>query len=420
MVKAKYTKYKSSNISRIWDIPYDWKIFKNKWFMNRKKELVGAEVNNYTVLSLTLQWIIDRNLENNFWKHPASYETYQIVQKDTIVMCLFDIDVTPRIVGIVPREGMITGAYTNFEIDKDKADERYIYYFLLRMNIENILLHMSKSLRSTLTYWEFLSQYTCLPSLLEQKAIANYLDDKSYKIDEAITIKKKQIQLLKERRVALINQIVIKWLDHKTEMVNTEIEWMQKMPKGWKMRKLKYLIKLVNKKSNNNHSKVYVWLEHIESGLGKLLDVGHSTEVVGDTNTFKAWDLLFSKLRPYLAKAFVAWFDWNCTWELLIMEMWELVSNMFMKYKILSQSFISLVNNSTYWTKMPRASWEFIWNIEITYPDLTEQKKIVDYLDFETHKIEETIKIIEQSIVLLTEYKESLVSYAVTGKIKVF
>ena len=241
MPKQRYSSYKPTNIDWIWEIPENWEIRRMKNIFNRHKNIVWDKSSEYKVLALTLKWVIERDLENNFWKFPETFDGYQIVRPDTLIACLFDIDVTPRIIGYVNKTGIMTSAYTNFDTDKKDIYMKYYYYYILRMNIEDILLHFSKSLRSTIVYGDFLCIEWIIPTLTEQQTIATYLDDKTSLIDKAITLKEKQIQLLKEKRTALINHVVTKGLDPDVEMVDSGIEWIGSIPKGWEVRKLRWI-----------------------------------------------------------------------------------------------------------------------------------------------------------------------------------
>lgn len=94
------------------------------------------------------------------------------------------------------------------------------------------------STREKLTQWDLMSIWVPLPPLTTQQAIASYLDDKTAQIEQAISLKQSQIELLKEKRSALINHVVTKWLDHNVELVDSGIEWIGEIPKGWEVTKV--------------------------------------------------------------------------------------------------------------------------------------------------------------------------------------
>lgn len=127
-------------------------------------------------------------------------------------------------------------------------------------------------------------------------------------------------------------------------------------------------------------------------------------------------DILFGKLRPYLAKVFLADRDGICVSEFLVLKS-EKASNVFLKFLMLSGSFINVVDGSTYGTKMPRANWEFIGNLKIPLPPIEEQKVIAQYLDTQIEKIDLAISKIKSQISLMREYKTTLISETTCGRI---
>lgn len=260
-----------------------------------------------------------------------------------------------------------------------------------------------------------------LPKKDEQDKMASYLDQKATLLDKIIEKKKMQIELLKEKRAAVINQAVTKGLDPDVEMVDSGVEWIGKVPKGWRLEKLKYLAKLrVDKVQGQTDKKRYIALENIESFTGRLLESKIELEPESQVNQFYAGDVLFNKLRPYLAKAFVAEYEGISTGELLVLQSKKgKVLPRFLFFRLLSDSFLSLIDNSTYGTKMPRASWEFIGNTFVAAPDVGAQVEICDLVEAELSKIDALRNMMDCSIKLLTEYKTSLISHVVTGKVRV-
>ena len=192
------------------------------------------------------------------------------------------------------------------------------------------------------------------------------------------------------------------------------IEWLGEIPEGWKLKKLKYLVRLINEKiEDKNGHEFQIALENIESFTGKLIGGNGSFEGIG--NSFKKGDVLFNKLRPYLAKAVLAHQDGIAVGELLIFRpIKDLIDNNFLFYKVLSKNFISEVNSSTYGTKMPRASWEFIGNLKLVVPPLVSQKSIGIYLNQTTDKIDKFITKKQTHIDLLKEYRTAIINEAVT------
>lgn len=198
---------KDSGVKWIGKVPEHWEIRRAKDIFRESKRKVGSESSLYKVLSLTLKGVIEKNLENNKGKIPASFDGYQIAKEDNLLFCLFDMDVTPRIVGYVEQEGIITSAYTVVQ-NKINLKMKYYYYYFLEQNRNQSLLANSKTLRSTLTFDAFSLLSLPHPPFEEQKAIADYLDEKTAHIDRIVETINTQIDKLKELRKTLINDVV--------------------------------------------------------------------------------------------------------------------------------------------------------------------------------------------------------------------
>ena len=198
---------KDSGVEWIGEVPEHWDIRRGKDVFEQTKNKAGLDSSSYDVLSLTLNGVIKRDLDNMKGKIPASFDGYQIAIPGDLVLCLFDIDVTPRIVGYVNNLGIITSAYTVIK-GKKNIDMKYFFYYYLEQNRNGSLLANSKTLRSTMTFDLFSQLLLPVPPLEEQRAIANYLDEKTAQIDRIVTVINTQIDKLKDLRKVLINDVV--------------------------------------------------------------------------------------------------------------------------------------------------------------------------------------------------------------------
>ena len=199
-------KMKNSGIEWIGKIPEHWSVKRNKYIM-RKQKIVKAKYENEDILSLTMNGVVVRDLENLTGKRPASFDGYQIVYPNNLLMCLFDIDVTPRCVGLIKNYGLTSPAYSQF-VMQDFAYAPYYYYYYLNIDMTKELLHLAKNLRHSLTEDDLGAISTVLPPISEQKAIANYLDEKCSEIDATIAEKQKQLETLEDYKKSLIFEYV--------------------------------------------------------------------------------------------------------------------------------------------------------------------------------------------------------------------
>ena len=178
------------------------------------------------------------------------------------------------------------------------------------------------------------------------------------------------------------------------------------------LKRLKHVVSLRRSRVDGAGSEgPYVGLENIESWTGKLLpdtlatDENGSPPAIGDTtlcNTFEAGNVLFGKLRPYLAKAWAADVAGRCSTELLAMEPVGVTAG-FLRYVCLSPKFVHTVDASTFGSKMPRADWDIIGNVAIPVPDRRRQRTISDFLDRETARLDALVAEKQQVLRLLGE-----------------
>ncbi|NTV46685.1 MAG: restriction endonuclease subunit S [Chlorobiales bacterium] len=255
-----------------------------------------------------------------------------------------------------------------------------------------------------------------LPPLEEQQAIVSFLDRKTAQIDELITKKEELLKKLDEKRTALITQAVTKGLDQSGPMKNSGVAWIGEIPRHWEVKRLKQTMLLITNKSCAETQNVA--LENIESWSGKYIP--SDTEFEGDGVTFQVGDILFGKLRPYLAKAYLAEFPGAAVGDFHVMRpITTSLHGRYTLYLILSHGVISIIDGSTFGAKMPRVSWDFMGNIPLPVPPLDEQRAIAEQIEKKTATIDRQKVQVNQAIERLKEYRTALITDAVTGKMDV-
>ena len=198
---------KDSGVEWIGEIPKHWNLVRNKNFLTQSKNIVGENWKNHILLSLGKLGVIVRDVESGKGKFPESFEAYQEVKRGQFVFCLFDMDETPRTVGLSNEVGMITGAYTVFDCS-DLVSSNFIYYYYLAIDEFKGLAPHYSGLRKTIRPTKFLSLNIHLPSLDEQNKIVEFIKEKSHRIDNWVSIEQKRIGVLKEYRQSLISSVV--------------------------------------------------------------------------------------------------------------------------------------------------------------------------------------------------------------------
>ena len=193
----------------------------------------------------------------------------------------------------------------------------------------------------------------------------------------------------------------------------TSVPHLGIVPAHWEVRRLKYAALTTSEKVSSSTSPLpYIGMENVESWSGRILE--GSSEVEGLATTFQEGDVLFGKLRPYLAKVTKLSFSGICSSEVLVFKPHKQTSADYLAYALRTPDFINLVNGSTYGAKMPRANPKFIENAEIPFPPLSEQCAVAAFLDKKCAKIDEAVRIKEEQIKLLRERRQILIQQAVT------
>lgn len=198
-------KMKDSNIRWIGEIPSHWKVMPNKYLMYKKK-VICPVYNGEDILSLTMQGVIVRDL-NAGGKMPTSFDGYQYLEPGNLLMCLFDIDVTPRCIGLIKQSGVSSPAYSQFVL-KEGANAAYYNYYYTMLDNDKTLLHLAKNLRHSLTEEQLGAIPTVVPPVEEQIEISVFLDAKLAEIDAVIAEKKEQLTVLGDYKKSLIYEYV--------------------------------------------------------------------------------------------------------------------------------------------------------------------------------------------------------------------
>lgn len=192
----------------------------------------------------------------------------------------------------------------------------------------------------------------------------------------------------------------------------------------WPTKRLKYAVSLRRSRVEDTEGdRPYVGLEQIEQATGRLtMPISNGTEggsndplAAGESlsNAFEIGDVLFGKLRPYLAKAWVAEFSGRSTTEFVVMQPTDLEPR-FLLYICLSRDFLTAVDASTFGSKMPRTDWDFISGLQVPVPPLPVQRAQVNYLDRETARLDALVTEKERVLKLLAEKRQVLITRAVT------
>ncbi|TMP28224.1 restriction endonuclease subunit S [Pseudoalteromonas rubra] len=420
----KYDSYKESGVEWLGEIPEHWSLTPNKRIFNLKKKLVGKRSSEYDLLSLTLKGIIKRDMDNPEGKFPAEFDTYQEVSSGDFVFCLFDVEETPRTVGLSKFDGMITGAYTVFNPSEQYSRE-FLYYFYLNLDTDKKLKPLYKGLRNTISKEVFFSFKAFVPPINEQVKIAKYLDRTTAQIDEAIVIKQKQIELLKECKQIIIQQAVTQGLNPDSPMKDSGVDWIGTIPEHWEAIKLKHLFKETTSRTKTGEETLLSL--RMERGLvphNEVSDKPISAENLIDYKMVEPGQMVMNRMRAAIgifgipSQAGLVSPDYavyNVSQE-IVAEFYLLL----FKTQIMGTQFrLASKGMGTGSSGFMRLYNENFGNIKVPFAPSVEQKEILEKIEKESSKLNRAIDNLNLSIDKLKEYKTTLINSAVTGKIKV-
>ncbi len=419
----KHLEYKRAGMDSSVKIPSHWKLLSNKYIFKLKKFQVGKKSASFKLLSLTLKGVIQRDLDGG-GKFPAEFDTYQEVKIHDFIFCLFDVEETPRCVGLSSYDGMITGAYTVMEA-APSFDKQFLYFFYLNLDSDKRLKSLYTGLRNTISKDNFFGYKTFVPPLSEQTAIANFLDDKTSKIDKAIAQKEKMIDLLKERKQIMIQNAVTKGLDPKVKMKDSGVEWIGEIPEHWEVKKLKFLALIrsgqVNPLILPFKEMILVAPNHLESCTGRIIYTETADQQGADSGKYFSFkgDIIYSKIRPELRKVCIATDNCLCSADMYAIKPSSIINSEYLLLVFLGEQFNAFMINQSMRVAMPKVNRNDVLNYPIIFPTIKEQNEIVANIKSKALKIDRAIESQQSQIKKLKEYKATLIDSAVTGKIKV-
>lgn len=427
---------KQSGVEWIGKIPEDWKVYRNKNAFICNKEIVGKNSNSTQLLSLTTGGIKCKDINNAEGKLPESFDTYQYVKKNDVVMCLFDLDMSAVFSGISQYDGMISPAYKVLSC-QDRANPLFVHYWFSYIFDGRKFNHYAKNIRYTLNYDEFATLPILLPPKETQQRIATYLDKKCSKIEETIQKQQQVIEKLKAYKQSLITEAVtgkVKIVNGKAcgeyeSYKDSGVEWIGKIPSGWEIKKLKYIADSFSKGSGITKEEIVINGDTPCVRYGELYTKYdyHFTECQTRTNLgiietpkyFSHGDVLFTctgELVEEIGKSIAYLGNEKCLAGGDIIVLKHSQDPMFMGFALDSKYVQGQKRFGKTKLKVVHISSEEIARLLIVLPSKEEQKEIADYLDKKYNAIDTTIEKKQKLIEKLTEYKKSLIYECVTGK----
>ncbi len=418
-------KMKDSGVEWIGENPEDWEVTKNKYIFEQKKQIVGSDWENYQLLSLTTGGIIEKDINNLQGKLPESFGTYQVVEKDDLILCLFDLDMSAVFNSRSLFDGMISPAYRRYKL-KVEGSINYYNYLFDYIFVDRKYTSYSTTLRFTLDNDEFGDIPTIVPSKSEQIKIAKFLDEKINIVNYNIIKITDEILKLKEYKKSIITEAVTKGLDRDVPMKDSGIEWIGEIPEHWTLKKIKH----VTEKSERGTAPSYVE----DSNQVKVVNQATFSQGFFDSSNLRYSDVPIEKSKGLLYKDDVLiastgggvlgkahYFEQEGVYvadsHVTILRTNDRDFNNKYLFYIFDSNY-DLINGvlakgSTNQTELQS---EWLKNFFVPSPSILEQKEIVKYLDRLMINIEDIINQKQAQIQSLEEYKKYIIYEYVTGK----
>lgn len=432
-----YPKYKNSGVEWLGEVPIGWDIKKVKYLFEIRKRIAGKE--GYPVLSITQRGIKVKDTISGEGQLSMDYSKYQFVEFGDFAMN--HMDLLTGYVDISNFHGVTSPDYRVFALTDTNSVDRYFLY-LMQMGYKNKIFFSYGQGIANIGRWRlqtdsFNNFSVPYPNKKEQQIIANFLDHETRRIDDLIEEKNRFIELLKEKRQALISHAVTKGLDPTVKMKNSGVEWLEEIPEHWKIITLRYLVSTTKgfafksidycdsgvlivrasdiKNKTILESKIYLPYSFtklyknvvLEEGDIIVSTVGSTPEVInsavgqiGQVPKLLGGALLNQNTVKFHPK--------------------KMVHYDYLKFLLLASSYRDHLNLHAHGTaNQASLNIEDMLNYKTVVPSFSEQQKIVMYLSKETDKIDALIQETQVSIELLKEHRTALISAAVTGKIDV-
>jgi len=425
-----YPEYKDSGVPWMKVIPSHWKV--DPFFgqvEQCKRPNKGMVENN--LLSLSFGRIIRKNINTEGGLLPESFETYQIVEEGDEVFRLTDLQNDKRSLrsARVFERGIITSAY--LAVTPKAKCVAYFTHLMRSYDTTKVFYSMGGGLRQSLKFEDVRRMPILVPSMDEQTAIADFIERECGRMDRLVEKKEAFIGLLKEKRQALITHAVTKGLNPNAAMKDSGVTWLGQVPKHWKVKKLRYCLDDVfngTTATQIEYSEGTVPVTRIETiSQGKINfdKVGYvRDENLNEKLKMREGDIAFSNINSLAMIGNSARFDgarvlfagmnllvFRPTSDLDSKWLFALVSSRHFRQEVESRAKPAINQASV--------SQAALYAIPCVCPSIDEQRKISDFIETQTVRIDRLIAKTQESIALLKERKTALITAAVTGQIDV-
>jgi len=415
--------YKNIGVDWIGSIPSNWKVSRFKHLFDEKKSTKNPELNSG---SISFGQVIYKNDESI---PESTKEGYQEVLEGEFLLNPLNLnyDLKSLRIALSRINVVVSQGYIVLKL-RDRLHPNYYEYLLRKFDVEH-MKSLGQGVRQTISFTHLKDENLVVPPIGEQKLISCYLDKKTSQIDSLVEKIQKKIDLLKEQRTSLINNYVTKGLDQNVEMKDSGVEWIGEIPEHWNVTRLKFCSTIVNGyafKSDdfemdneipvirigdvktpfdlNNCVKVTkeIYEKHKDFQVlrGDIL-VGMTGGTIGKSASYDLEDVSLLNQRVCIFRSQI-----NSDQKFL---------SIYMESKLFKEQ-ITLNSDGG---GQPNIGREELMNFDIFLPPLEEQIKIFTNFSSRTQKYQSLIDLEHSHISKLLEYRQSLISSVVTGKVRV-
>lgn len=425
-----YSSYKETGINWIGKIPDSWAIEKAKWLFlkaDRKPQPNDEIVTCFRDGEVTLR----KNRRTEGFTNALKEHGYQRICKGDLV--IHAMDAFAGAIGVSDSDGKSTPVYAACIPRLQGEVNPYFYaYYMRNLALSGFIISLAKGIRERSTdfrFNDFAELPLPFPKYVEQTAIANFLDEKTEQIDEAIAIKEKQIELLKERKQIIIQQAVTQGLNPDAPMKDSGVDWVDKVPNHWAVKPLTkystrvdYRGKTPEKVDNGRFLLTTKNIKHgaIDYKISQEFIKENHYESVMSRGKPKIGDLLFTMEAPLGASAVVDNPDVAIAQRIIKFSLDKTVFDPnFLNSMIQTTIFQRNLNRLGTGSTAIGIKASKLGLLKFPVPNVAEQKEIFSFINKESFSIDKAINAQKEQINKLKEYKTTLINSAVTGKIKV-
>ena len=417
----RYESYKDSGVEWLGEVPHCWDVKKVKNIFHLIVE-PAAKNNQRELLSVYTDIGVKPRAELEERGNKASTtDGYWIVRKGDIVVN--KLLAWMGAIGLSEYDGVTSPAYDIFRPHQQIKGKFFHYLFRTPLCLSEFKKNSRgiMDMRLRLYFEELGNIYIPFPSYPEQQKIAQFLDDKTAKIDQAVDLAEKQIALLKEHKQILIQNAVTRGLNPDVPLKDSGVEWIGQVPEHWEVKKMKFLFKDTSIKNKPDATLLSVtqnrgviprnWLEE------------RTVMPSGNLETFKfiQKDDFAISLRSFEGGLEICHHDGIISPAYTVLKYdKKFLNNGYYKYLFKCQKFISEMQTSIVGIREGKnISYEELKYSFLPIPQIIEQQKIAQFLDEKTAKIDQAIALKTAHIEKLKEYKSVLINDVVTGKVRV-